>query len=67
VGRPSALRSRSTPLAERFGLSLPTLQRIEVGDRLIRGNVDSSMKLANALAASGIELNAPSITGRYVS
>ena len=50
-------------LAERFGLSLPTVQRIEAGDGVIRGNVDSPMKLATALAANGIELNAPSITG----
>ena len=43
-------------LAERAGLSLPTIQRMEGSDGLIRGNVDSLMKLVEALAAAGIEL-----------
>ena len=43
-------------LAERSGLSLPTIQRMEASDGLIRGNVDSLMKLVDALAAAGIEL-----------
>jgi hypothetical protein len=43
-------------LAERSGLSLPTIQRMEASDGLIRGNVDSLMKLVAALTASGIEL-----------
>jgi transcriptional regulator with XRE-family HTH domain len=43
-------------LAERSGLSLPTIQRMEASDGLIRGNVDSLMKLVDALAANGIEL-----------
>ncbi len=43
-------------LAQRSGLSLPTIQRMESSDGVIRGNVDSLMKLADALAAAGIEL-----------
>jgi transcriptional regulator with XRE-family HTH domain len=43
-------------LAQRCGLSLPTIQRMESSDGTIRGNVDSLMKLVEALAAAGIEL-----------
>ena len=43
-------------LAERSGLSLPTIQRMEASDGVIRGNVDSLMKLTGALATAGIEL-----------
>ncbi len=43
-------------LAERSSLSLPTIQRMEASDGVIRGNVDSLMKLVDALAAAGIEL-----------
>jgi len=43
-------------LAERSGLSLPTIQRMEASDGVVRGNVDSLMKLVGALAAHGIEL-----------
>ncbi len=43
-------------LAELAGLSLPTIQRMEASDGVIRGNVDSLMKLVNALQAAGIEL-----------
>ena len=43
-------------LAQRSGLSLPTIQRMELSDGVIRGNVDSLMKLVDALAAGGIEL-----------
>ena len=43
-------------LAERSGLSLPTIQRMEASDGVIRGNVDSLMKLTSALSAAGIEL-----------
>ena len=43
-------------LARRSGLSLPTIQRMEASGGLVRGNVDSLMKLINALAANGIEL-----------
>ncbi|HZS63397.1 MAG TPA: helix-turn-helix transcriptional regulator [Xanthobacteraceae bacterium] len=43
-------------LGELSGLSLPTIQRMEASDGTIRGNVDSLMKLVDALNAAGIEL-----------
>jgi len=43
-------------LARSAGLSLPTIQRMEASDGVIRGNVDSLMKLVAAFDASGIEL-----------
>ena len=43
-------------LARRCGLSLPTIQRMEASGGVVRGNVDSLMKLVDTLAASGIEL-----------
>jgi transcriptional regulator with XRE-family HTH domain len=43
-------------LAQRSGLSLPTIQRMEASNGVVRGNVDSLMKLVDALAANGIEL-----------
>jgi transcriptional regulator with XRE-family HTH domain len=43
-------------LAERSGLSLPTIQRMEASDGVIRGNVDSLMKLVGALSSAGVEL-----------
>jgi transcriptional regulator with XRE-family HTH domain len=43
-------------LAERCGLSLPTIQRMEASDGVVRGNVASLMKLVDALAEAGIEL-----------
>jgi transcriptional regulator with XRE-family HTH domain len=43
-------------LAELCGLSLPTIQRMEASDGVVRGNVDSLMKLVGALDTAGIEL-----------
>jgi transcriptional regulator with XRE-family HTH domain len=43
-------------LAQRSSLSLPTIQRMEASGGVVRGNVDSLMKLVDALTASGIEL-----------
>ena len=43
-------------LADLCGLSLPTIQRMEASDGVVRGNVDSLMKLVDALQAAGIEL-----------
>ncbi len=43
-------------LAELSGLSLPTIQRMEASDGVVRGNVDSLMKLVRALQTAGIEL-----------
>jgi transcriptional regulator with XRE-family HTH domain len=53
-------------LAERSGLSVPTIQRMEASDGVIRGNVDSLMKLIGALDVLGIVLigdDVPSHTG----
>lgn len=49
-------------LAELSGLSLPTVQRMEASDGVVRGNVDSLMKLIGALEAAGIELIADGAT-----
>jgi len=43
-------------LATASGLSLPTIQRMEASEGVIRGNVDSLMKLIGALEAAGVEL-----------
>jgi transcriptional regulator with XRE-family HTH domain len=43
-------------LAEQSGLSLPTIQRMEASDGVVRGNVESLMKLVDALHLAGIEL-----------
>lgn len=43
-------------LAEIADLSLPTIQRMEGSDDMIRGNVDSLTKLVTALNKAGIEL-----------
>ena len=49
-------------LAELSGLSAPTIQRMEASEDVIRGNVDSLMKLISALDAAGIELIAEGAT-----
>src|SRR5438477_8013387 len=43
-------------LAEISGLSVPTIQRMEASETMIRGNVDSLVKLIDALDAAGIEM-----------
>ncbi len=43
-------------LAELSGLSVPTIQRMEASEGVIRGNVDSLMKLIAALDTAGVEL-----------
>jgi transcriptional regulator with XRE-family HTH domain len=53
-------------LAELCRLSVPTIQRMEASEDVVRGNVDSLMKLVGALEAAGIELigeGATSATG----
>ena len=53
-------------LADLAGLSVPTIQRMEASDGVIRGNVDSLTKLIGAFDAAGIELigeGAPSLGG----
>ena len=49
-------------LAEWSGLSVPTIQRMEASGSIIRGNVDSLMKLIETLDASGIELIGDGVT-----
>jgi transcriptional regulator with XRE-family HTH domain len=46
-------------MAERADLSVPTIQRMEASDGVVRGNVDSLMKLVAALDHAGIELINP--------
>ncbi len=43
-------------LAAASGLSLPTIQRMEASEGVIRCNVDSLMKLIAALELAGVEL-----------
>ena len=43
-------------LASLSGLSVPTIQRMEASKGVIRGNVDSLMKLVAALDTAGVEL-----------
>ncbi len=43
-------------LAAMAGLSVPTIQRMEGSEGVIRGNVDSLMKLTAALDQAGISL-----------
>jgi transcriptional regulator with XRE-family HTH domain len=42
-------------LAEAAGLSLPTIQRMEASEGTVRGNVDSLVKLVEALERVGVE------------
>ncbi len=53
-------------LAELAELSLPTVQRMESADGVVRCNVDSMMRVIEALQTAGIELiaeGASSTTG----
>jgi predicted transcriptional regulator len=43
-------------LAELAGVSLPTIQRMEASDGVVRGVVDTLMKVVEALDRAGIEL-----------
>jgi transcriptional regulator with XRE-family HTH domain len=43
-------------LAELSGVSVPTIQRMEASDGVVRGNVDSLTKVVGALEAAGLEL-----------
>jgi transcriptional regulator with XRE-family HTH domain len=43
-------------LAEMSGLSVPTIQRMEASETMVRGNVDSLVKLIAAFDAAGIEM-----------
>jgi transcriptional regulator with XRE-family HTH domain len=43
-------------LAELSGLSGPTIQRMEASETMVRGNIDSLVKLIAAFDAAGIEM-----------
>jgi len=43
-------------LAKLSGLSVPTIQRMEASETMVRGNVDSLVRLIAALESAGIEL-----------
>jgi transcriptional regulator with XRE-family HTH domain len=43
-------------LAELSRLSVPTIQRMEASETMVRGNVDSLVKLIAAFDAAGIEM-----------
>jgi transcriptional regulator with XRE-family HTH domain len=43
-------------LAELSGLSVPTIQRMEASETMVRGNVDSLVRLIAALNKAGIEM-----------
>ena len=60
------LRIEQRELAALSGLSVPTVQRMEASAGVVRGNVDSLMKLVGALKDAGIEVideGAPSPAG----
>ena len=42
-------------LAERSGVSLPTIQRMEASNGVVRGVIETLMKVMGALEAAGIE------------
>ncbi|MEX6723102.1 helix-turn-helix domain-containing protein [Parapedomonas caeni] len=43
-------------LADLAGLSLPTIQRMEASDGIVRGQVDTLMRVTEALERAGIAL-----------
>ena len=49
-------------LAKLTNLSLPTIQRMEASTDVVRGNVESLMKLIDALDRAGIALIGPGAT-----
>lgn len=53
-------------LADRAGVSLPTIQRMEASEGVVRGTVETLTKVIEALNAAGIDLigdDAPSTRG----
>jgi len=43
-------------LAELSGVSLPTIQRMEASDGVVRGTVDTLTKVIEALSRAGVDL-----------
>lgn len=50
-------------LAELAGVSVPTIQRMEASEGVVRGVVDTLTKVVEALNAAGVELIGESDTG----
>jgi transcriptional regulator with XRE-family HTH domain len=46
-------------LAEAAGISIPTVRRMEASGESMRGNVDSLVKIVEALERAGIDLIGP--------
>jgi transcriptional regulator with XRE-family HTH domain len=51
-------------LAERAGVSLPTIQRMEASEGTVRGIIDTLTKVVAAFDAAGIELIGDNATSR---
>ena len=49
-------------LADAAGVSLPTIQRMEGSEGQVRGNVDTLVKVVEALERAGVELIAEGAT-----
>lgn len=52
-------------LAQAAGVSLPTIQRMESSDGTVRANVDTLVKVVNALNHAGIELIGPGTSSTH--
>jgi transcriptional regulator with XRE-family HTH domain len=52
----SLLNMDRSSLAELAGLSLPTIQRMESAEGVVGGNVESLMKVIDALKSAGVAL-----------
>lgn len=52
----SLLNLDQRELAEISQLSLPTIQRMEASEGTVRGNVESLVKVINALHGAGVDL-----------
>ena len=51
-------------LAERSGVSLPTIQRMEASNGVVRGVIETLMKVMGALEAAGVEfINEGAVSG----
>jgi predicted transcriptional regulator len=51
-------------LAESANVSLPTIQRMEASDGVVRGNVETLTKVVDTLARLGVELIADNAVSR---
>ena len=49
-------------LADLSGLSLPTIQRMESSKRIVKGNIDTLVKLIKTFEDSGVELISENIS-----